>query len=61
MKPRLILSIGAAAGSAFGTAVYQLIRYGAYETGWARVLVIAVVTSTALLLVPRKWLEKPRP
>lgn len=60
MKPKLFMSIGVAAGSAFGTSIYHLLRYGANEIDWARALFVAVAAFTALALVPRRWLETPR-
>lgn len=60
MSAKVLMCIGMAVGSAFGTAIYQLARYGVSEIDWARVLFIAVATLTVLLLVPRKWIERSR-
>ena len=60
MRPKLLLSLGTAVGSACCTAIYQLVEYGAFEIDWARVLFVAVVTFAAVLLVPLKWAETIR-
>jgi predicted MFS family arabinose efflux permease len=60
VNAKLLMGIGMAVGSALGTALYQLVRYGVSEIDWARALFIAMATFTVLLLVPRKWIERPR-
>ena len=59
MNAKLLMGIGMAIGSALGTALYQLVRDGVSEIDWARSLFIAMATFTVLLLVPKKWIERP--
>jgi high-affinity Fe2+/Pb2+ permease len=55
LKGKALWSVGVAVGTALGTALYQLIRYGVSEVDWQRAIFVAMFTCLVALLIPKKW------
>jgi predicted MFS family arabinose efflux permease len=61
MTTKMVMALGITAGTAAGSTIYQLVRYGLAEVEWTRVLITALVTLLVLLLIPKEWWIVRRP